>query len=152
MQEKISKIKNKSKEIIAYFGYDADPIVTQRDRVIMVNFRIDDPGHMIGKDGEVLDSLQHILRILLKDDLMEDSGLIVIDINGYRTKKTETLEKRARDIAHKVRVEQIEIELPPMNSFDRRIIHTIVTNIADVETESRGDRQDRRVVIKPKKK
>jgi len=150
MEEYIVKIKDESKRIIGILGFEVDPIVSQRDRAYVINIQVDDPSLLIGRGGEVLESLQHVLRLLLRD-VVEEGGLIVIDVNGYREKKSKMLEAKAKELAYSVRERGIEIELMPMNSFERKIIHTTVALISDVTSESRGDRSERRVVIKPKK-
>lgn len=152
MNEHVLKIKDISEGFVANLGFSGEAIITQRDNTYFVNFQIEEPMYLIGRFGDGLEALQHVLRLLISRELLPNSVLVVVDINGYRNRRSEVLEKHAREIAHKVRTEGIEIELDPMNSFERRIVHTLVGNIADVESESRGDRRDRRVVIKPKKK
>ncbi|OPZ22959.1 MAG: R3H domain protein [bacterium ADurb.BinA186] len=150
MQELTSKVKNKAKDLIALIGYEADPIVTFRDSVIFVNVEIDSPGLLIGKGGEGLDALQHILRTMLGREMAEERMALVIDISGYRDKKVESTKKFAREKALMVITTGIPEELPAMSSFERRAVHMVVANIADVETESIGEGRERRVVIKPK--
>lgn len=153
MDELITKIKEKSDGLVKSLGFIGEPIITKRDAVYFVNIITEDtPSFLIGRGGETLDALQHMLRMLLFSDGLPYEHTIVVDINGYRTKKTANLEKRAKELAHKVRFSGIEEILPPMNSFDRRAIHVAIQNIADVESESIGERRDRRVKIKPKKK
>jgi spoIIIJ-associated protein len=152
MEEITVKIKDKSKDLVELLGFAGEPIITKRDSVYFVNIITEDsPSFLIGRGGETLDALQHMLRILLFNDGLSYENMIVVDINGYRNKKTANIEKRVKEIAHKVRESGIEEILEPMNSFERRVIHMAITNIADVESESVGERHDRRVKIKPKK-
>lgn len=150
MEEYFIKIKDKAGEIIEVLGFSSEPIVTKRDNVFFVNFQIEEPMLLIGRNGEALDSLQHVLRLLLFSEL--EGQNLVVDINGYRARKTDMLEQRVKEVAEKVRASGIEEELLPMNSYERRVVHTVITDIPDVETESRGERESRRVIIKPKKK
>ncbi|MCL5410728.1 MAG: hypothetical protein M1324_02635 [Patescibacteria group bacterium] len=152
MHEHIEKIKKKSKEVVDLLGFSSDVIAVQRNNVLFLNFQIDDPAILIGRGGEGLESLQHIIRLLLGQIINETGNILIVDINGYRDKKNFSIEKMAKESALKVISEGIEIELPPMNAFERRIVHTLVSNMADVESGSTGDHRDRRVVIKPKKK
>jgi spoIIIJ-associated protein len=151
MEHLIAKTKDKAKSLITLIGYEADPIVTFKDNVIFVNIEIDSPALLIGKGGEGLDALQHILRTMLGRDMAEERKVIVIDISGYRDKKSEATERFAREKALTVLATGIPEELLPMSSYERRVVHMIVSSIADVETESVGEGKDRRVVIKPKK-
>jgi spoIIIJ-associated protein len=152
MDELVIKIKEKSDSLIESLGFSGEAIITRRDSVYFVNYIIEDsPAFLIGRGGDALDALQHIVRVLTRGDGLPYGYSLVVDINNYKTKKSGLLEKRAREIAHKVRESGREEELEPMNSYERRVIHTIITNIADVESGSIGEREDRRVVIKPKK-
>lgn len=152
MHEHIEKIKGKATEMTELLGFPAVVVVAQRENVISVNLQVEEPAVLIGRGGEGLDSLQHMLRLLLGGTMNEIGGILVVDINGYRDKKAASIEKMAREIAHRVRTSEVEEELSPMNSFERRLVHTLVSNIADVESGSVGDYQNRRVVIRPKKK
>jgi len=152
MEELILKIKNKSNDIVGLLGFDAEAIVSKRDNIFFVNFQLDDPVFLIGKGGITLDSLQHILRLVIKKELADAADCnIVVDINSYKNKKTSNLEKRVRDAAYKVRTTGIVYEFEPMSSYERRLVHTLVSNFADVESESVGEKHERKVHVKPKK-
>lgn len=120
--------------------------------MLLLNLQVDEPAVLIGRGGEGLESLQHVLRLLLGEAISEIGNILVVDINGYREKRISSIEKSARETAFKVISSQIEVELPPMNAFERRTVHTLISNMADVESESSGDYRNRRVVIRPKKK
>lgn len=151
MQDLIIKIKDKTKGVVELIGFDCDPIITNSDNVIFVNLNIESPALLIGKGGEGLDSLQHIVRSMLGREMSEHQKTIVVDIAGYRDKKIEGTKKHAREKAFTVLATGIAEELPPMSSFERREVHMVIANIADVESESVGIGRDRRIVIKPKK-
>lgn len=150
MEDNVLKIKEKCKEILSLMGYDDEPIIALRDGSYIVNCNIDEPELIIGRHGEVLDALQHLLRVMLKKiDLMDEYN-VVIDVNGYRARKNVMLEKRIRDIAFKVRSTGRSEELPPMNSYERKIVHSMITKIADLESVSIDTGINRRVVVKKK--
>lgn len=151
MDELIIKIKDRSDSLIDSLGFSGEAIVTKRESVYFVNYIIaDSPSFLIGRGGDALEALQHVVRILLRGDGLPFGYSLVVDINGYKNKKSDMLEKRAKEIAHRVRTSGVEEILEPMNSYERRVIHTIIGNIADVESGSVGEREDRRVMIKPK--
>lgn len=152
MHKHIEKVKEKSKEVVELLGFSADVVAVQRNNVLLLNLQVDEPAVLIGRGGEGLESLQHVLRLLLGEAISEIGNILVVDINGYREKRISSIEKSARETAFKVISSQIEVELPPMNAFERRTVHTLISNMADVESESAGDHKNRRVVIKPKKK
>lgn len=146
------KIKKHSKELLKKLGFDVEPIITQQEEIVFVNLQIDSPGLLIGRGGEGLDALQHILRLLISRDEEITYTSVVLDISGYRDKKIENVKKMARDKAYMVLSTGIEEILPEMSSYERRIVHMVVTNIADVETESVGEGRERRVKIKSAKR
>ncbi len=151
MQELIIKVKDVSNDLIGSLGFDVDSIVTHGDGVVMVNVQCDEPALLIGRGGEGIDAIQHILRSLLRRDLMEKRANVVLDIANYRDKRNDRVQRDAREKALQVLSTGIEEELSPMSSYERRLVHIIVRNMADVETESRGEGRERKVVIKPKR-
>ncbi len=151
MPEYISKVKKHSHDLLKKMGFQAEPIVVQKESVVFVNIEMESPGLLIGRGGEGLEALQHILRLLLTEEIMANNINIILDIAGYRSKKIENIKKIARDKAYLVLSTGIEEALLPMSSYERRTVHLICANIADVETESVGEGRERRVVIKPKK-
>ena len=151
METLVIKVKEVSGGLIGSLGFDVEPIVTHGDGVVMVNVQCDDPALLIGRGGEGIDALQHIMRSMLRADLMEKRANIVLDIANYRDKRNERVQQDARELALQVLSTGVEEVLPPMSSYERRLVHMIVKNMADVETESRGEGRERKIVIKPKK-
>lgn len=151
MNEHIKIVKKHSGELISRLGFEGEAIITEKDGLVYVNIQMDDPGLLIGKNGEGLDALEHILRLLVNAEIESDYRNIVLDIAGYRDKKVEYVKKMAHDKAYTVISTGVSETLPPMTSYERRVVHMVCTNMADVETESAGEGRERRVVIKPKK-
>ena len=151
METLVLKIKDVSSDLIGSLGFEVEPIVTHGDGVVMINVQCDDPALLIGRGGEGIDALQHILRAMLTHDLMEKRASVVLDIANYRDKKNERVQKNAREKALQVLSTGIEEVLPPMSSYERRLVHILIRNIADVETESKGEGRERKIVIRPKK-
>lgn len=113
-----------------------------------------DSSFMIGRDGETLRSLNHIVqKILEKDSFSKEGSLekgpnLFIDINGYQKKRFDNLKTIAHMMAERARYFKSNIEVDPMPSFERRIIHMFLENAKDIKTESEGYGPNRRVVIK----
>lgn len=74
---------------------------------------------------------------------------VVIDINNYRKKREDLILELARAAARKAVATKEEISLPPMNAFERRLIHTELSGRPDLKTESLGEGKERYVVVKP---
>jgi spoIIIJ-associated protein len=93
---------------------------------------------LIGKKGKNLDALQLLANIYAGRQDRDDMR-IILDSENYRIRREETLVRLAYTVADRVRENRGSILLEPMNPFDRRLIHTTLNDIADVETKSEGD-------------
>ena len=104
---------------------------------------------IIGKRGETLDALQYLLSLVINKNL--DSYVrVILDASNYRKKRKETLVRLAKRVADKVARTRRNLTLEPMNSYERRIIHSTLQNHNYVVTESIGEEPNRKVVIRYK--
>ncbi|MFA5986705.1 MAG: R3H domain-containing nucleic acid-binding protein [Parcubacteria group bacterium] len=107
-----------------------------------------DSRFLIGQHGSNLYALEHIIRsILNKDGFLERINL---DINGYKEDKDRMITHIAKDAADQAHREKKPIILRPMNAYERRIVHTTISGDMRVETESIGEKDDRKVIVKPR--
>lgn len=111
----------------------------------------DDMGTLIGRRGQTLASLQHILRLILAHRFKTRVPL-TIDVEGYKQRHYTALRRLALQSADKVKTSGQPVTLEPMPANERRIIHLTLANNPDVGTESIGDNEIRKVVIMPKKR
>jgi spoIIIJ-associated protein len=108
-----------------------------------------DSSFMIGRDGETLRSLNHIVQKIVEKHETEERGpSIFIDINGYQKKRFENLKNIAHMMAERAKYFKSNIEIDPMPAYERRIIHMFLEGIKEIKTESEGTGPNRRVVIK----
>jgi spoIIIJ-associated protein len=108
-----------------------------------------DSRFMIGRDGETLRSLNHIVRKMIEKKSGEDTAAaLFIDVNGYQKKRFDNLKTIAHMMAERARYFKSNIEIDPMPAYERRIIHMFLEKIPDIKTESEGSGSNRRVVIK----
>jgi len=105
---------------------------------------------LIGRDGKTLLALQYLLRNYLAT-FVQFHVVVSLDIANYHENHKRQLEILATKTAKEVAKTGIEVKLDPMNPYDRRIIHTKLTEWRDVETESEGEGENRALVIRPKK-
>lgn len=103
-------------------------------------------GALIGRRGEVLDSIQY-LASLAANRIYDGFYRITLDVEGYREKREETLRRLAQRHAEKVLKYKRSFALEPMNPYERRVIHTAVQDIPGVATYSIGQDAERRIVI-----
>jgi spoIIIJ-associated protein len=108
-----------------------------------------DSRFMIGRDGETLRSLNHLVRKMIEKNITEEEGNnIFIDVNGYQKKRFDSLKTVAHMMAERARYFKSNIEVDPMPAFERRIVHMFLEGAPDIKTESEGYGPNRRVVIK----
>lgn len=106
-----------------------------------------DARFLIGRNGQNLKALEHILRAMLVKENKE--GTIVLDINDYRKSRTDYLVDVAKQAVTRVRNSQKAEALFPMSAYERRIVHMELAAYPDIATESIGSEPQRRVIIKP---
>lgn len=117
-------------------------------KFIQVNLQAEDANLLIGERGANLAALQHLLKLLLKREF-EKTVPIILDIDGYRERRESYLMSLARRVARQAFDRNAEEVLEPMPNYERRVIHVALQESKLVRTESRGERDDRRVVIIP---
>jgi spoIIIJ-associated protein len=125
--------------IIKHMGYTGKVSVAFRENR-KVGFKIDsaDSSILIGKKGKNLDALQ-LLMNLYAGRLGHGEMRVVLDSENYRIRREEVLVRLAYTVVERVKETRTSILLEPMNPFDRRLIHTTISDIADVETKSEGE-------------
>ena len=103
-------------------------------------------GILIGKRGQTLDSLQYLISLYVNKK-SESYIRVKLDTENYRSRRKDTLENLAKNIAFKVKRTRRSFTLEPMNPYERRIIHSALQNDRYVATRSEGDEPYRKVVV-----
>jgi spoIIIJ-associated protein len=105
------------------------------DDGLLLDVKTEDPGRLIGRQGQTLSQLQYILNRLLYH---QDPSVpkVMIDVGGYREQARQALVQKAQEAAEKVRRWGDIVELEPMNAFERRIVHSALKDDPGVETHS----------------
>ena len=109
-----------------------------------------DMGVLIGKRGQTLDSLQYLTSIVVNKGQKEYIR-VKVDTENYRSRRKETLENLAKNLAYKAKRTKNPVSLEPMNPYERRIIHSALQNDKYVTTHSEGEDPFRKVIITPVK-
>ena len=121
--------------ILNTLGFAASVEEQMLDGDLTLDVKTEESGRLIGRQGQTLADLQYIVnRILFQQD--QRAPKVMLDVGGYRAQAREALVKRAKDAADKVRRWGDIVELEPMGSFDRRIVHHALRDDPDVETQS----------------
>jgi spoIIIJ-associated protein len=127
------------------------PLGGEGVQVIALNVKGDDLGILIGRRGQTLAALQHIVRLIVAHEAKARVP-IMIDVEGYKQRRYDALQALARRVADEVKSRGRPFALEPMPAYERRIIHLTLADSPDVTTESTGEGEVRKVVIVPKKK
>lgn len=147
------KIKNFIKEklvtILREMGYQAEVEIQVKQDVPTYRIYSNNDSLLIGKSGKNLEALQIVLRQIVNTE----TGInyrFFLDVSDYKEKNEHHLEALAKRLAREVATTKIEVKMDSMNSYERRIVHNVLTNNKKVYTESIGEEPNRCVVIKPR--
>jgi spoIIIJ-associated protein len=125
--------------LIEHMGYTGKvSILYREDRKLGLKIESEHSSILIGKKGKNLDALQLLANIYAGRQGREDVR-IILDSENYRLRREESLVRLAYTVADQVRENRGSMLLEPMNPFDRRLIHTTLNDISDVETKSEGE-------------
>ena len=127
-----------------------EKFINKGDGSVTFKLHGDDMGILIGKHGQTLDSLQYLTNLVANKNSVERIR-VIIDVEDYRERRIETLNRLAYRLADKVKRSGERVALEPMNPHERKIIHMALQNDRRVTTLSEGDEPHRHVVIELKK-
>lgn len=126
-------------QVIQKMGYEVKvEIMFREERKIGIKLQSESSSILIGRKGKNLDALQLLMNVYAGHLGREDIR-VILDTENYRIRREETLVRLAYTTADKVRSYRKSILLEPMNPFERRLIHTTLNDIPDIETKSEGD-------------
>ena len=137
-------------EIAGHLGIKATVEEYEGDEgEIILDIVGDDLGVLIGRHGRTLDALQ-VLVSAITNRKLEQRYPVVVDVSGYRHRRRVKLEEIARRAADRVARQHRSVQLRPMTSFERRVIHVALRDDRRVTTESEGEEPRRMVVVHPR--
>ncbi len=146
----MKKAKEVVKEFFSYIDEDIKiDFILKDESSFLVDVKMKEPKVLIGEKGQTLIEIERIVRILARKNL-DDNFFINLDINDYKKRKSDYLISIVKDVADEVAFSGEEKQFPPMNSFERRVIHSALRERGDVISESTGEKEERRVVVKKK--
>ena len=150
-EDVLEYIKELIKNITKYMGLTVNMEVKKRDDSVTISLYSDNNAILIGKDARTLNALTTIIKQAIFNQIGTYYNF-VLDVSEYKEKQQFFIERAAKKTAKEVARTKIEAKLEPMNSYERRIVHNILTNFKGVYTESEGVEPHRYVVIKPQLK
>ena len=146
------KVKDFLKDVLNAMSLQAEVEIKydEAEKKMDIEIKGDDMGVLIGKRGQTLDSLQYLTSIVVNKG-RKDYIRVKVDTENYRSRRRETLENLAKNLAYKAKRTKNPVSLEPMNPYERRIIHSALQNDKYVTTHSEGEDPYRKVIITPVK-
>jgi spoIIIJ-associated protein len=133
--------------VVGAMGLEAHVSARIEDETAYVDVAGDDLGVLIGRRGQTLDALQEVTRIAVQRRLRARVRLLV-DVEGYRARRKQSLAEYARAMAERAKSRGTEIELEPMNAYERKIVHDAVAEVDGASSFSEGDEPNRKVIVR----
>ena len=146
-RELLNDMKKYLQTLVEGLGLKLEMETRLQDDTFYINMYSDNNPILIGKNGQTLKALE----TLMKQKYLKDWNTffkISLDVEDYKTKRVEYLEKLAIRIAKEVRDTKIDVALDNMNSYERRIVHNKLTDFKGIKTTSEGEEPNRHIVIK----
>jgi len=135
--------------VTAALGVRARIDVHEEDEAVAARLSGDDLGLLIGRHGQTIDAIQYLANVIAWREQGDARKDVVVDAAGYRERRRETLETLAVRSAERAKTSGEPVELEPMSSIERRIVHLRLKDVAGVSTRSEGEEPYRYVVVEP---
>lgn len=143
------QVKNLTREFMEQMGENVSVEITEGGDFDEIDLSVSDAKMLIGEKGHNLDALECVIRVFLASKLKEPYRF-VLDVNSYRRQKSGAIKEIAQKAAKKAKLFQRAIVLNPMSASERRVVHMELSTDPDVLTESAGEGEQRKVVVKPR--
>ena len=135
-------------DIANFLGISLEVRISAANERMLFVLESDDEETLAGKEGEVLEALQHLVRLAIAKKFKENLKLL-LDINDFRERRRKEIIVMAKRLADKAKKSRKPIKTKPLNPYERRIIHTLFKSSRGISTSSEGDGHTKRVIISP---
>ena len=142
-------IKDTTEELLKLLGVEGSTEINFGDETVGIVLDTPDSGVVIGRHGDILESLQLVLSIVISKKLNEFLR-ISLEVGDYKKNREEWLRNTALDAKDKAIDQGREITLPELKAWERRIVHLALKDDKEVISESVGEGRDRVLIIRPK--
>ena len=146
-EEVASYLRDYLQKLTKNMGIDVSFETKIRGEQISIKMYSDNNSILIGKNGKTLSALQTILRQKVYNQI-EKYPYIILDVENYKEKQQQHLERLAKRLAKEVQKTKIDTTMENMNSYERRIVHNALANFKNISTVSEGEEPNRHVIIK----
>ncbi|MDQ3864728.1 MAG: protein jag [Actinomycetota bacterium] len=147
-EELLDEIRILVSSILEAMGFEASVEVYDAGEFIAADVAPDNTALFIGQKGETIDALQYLVNVAAFRE-RPFFKRVVLDAEGYRQRRVEAIQGMAHRTARRAVRERRSVEMPPMNSSERRVVHLFLSDNPRVTTESEGTGDNRRVKVFP---
>jgi spoIIIJ-associated protein len=147
-EELLDEIRTLVSSVLDAMGFEARVEVYDAGGFIAADVVPDNTALFIGQKGETIDALQYLVNVAVFRE-QPFFKRVVLDAEGYRQRRVEAIQGMAHRTARRAVRERRTVEMPPMNSSERRVVHLFLSDNPSVTTESEGTGDNRRVKVAP---
>ena len=147
-QDALEETEERATALLDAMGFEARVEVYDAGGFVAVDVFTEDTALFIGQKGETIDALQYLVNVAMYKE-RPFVKRVVLDAEGYRQRRVEALQGMAHRTARRAVREQRVVELPPMSSSERRVVHLFLQDNPRVTTQSEGNGDNRRVKVSP---
>lgn len=149
--EPAERVRAMVTRVVAAMDVEGTVEIDENDDEIRATVNGPDLGVLIGRHGSTIDALQDVVSRGAYPGPVQSRKRVVVDAAGYREKREATLRRQADRAVSDALDFGRPVELEPMSSHERKVVHNYLADRTDVETHSEGDEPDRRLVVSPVK-
>jgi predicted RNA-binding protein Jag len=142
------ELTNFVSELLAALGASFESVTVTLGHRTVVAVKTAESERLIGPHGEHLRALTLLARRIVEQKHGVEAASFLIDINGYQEAQLEGVRQQARMLAQRARLFKHEVEMPPMSSYERLVVHELFADDPEIKTESAGDGKFRHIVLK----
>ena len=144
-----AKVKERLIDVLAYFGGHPEISLNLDEAVLTVDVQTGNDDLFTRGTADPLLALQHLLRIIIRHDFPNEFVTISLNIGGFQQRQRARLAQIAKDAVNQALATKMAVYLPPMSSYERRLVHLALVSETGVVGDSEGEGEERRVVVKP---
>jgi spoIIIJ-associated protein len=148
LSERAAKAKAVATRIVAGMGLEVESRAAEDEHGITIRLRTGDDNLVIGKGGTVLDAVQFLVNKIV-NRFPEDRKFVVVDVNNYRKRKSDSLERFSDEMCKKAIKTARTIRLRDLNPRERRLVHMVVARYPELSSKSVWEGEERVLMIVP---
>ncbi len=143
-----SKLHAFISELLQKMGHEAESVSVSTGHRTLAAVTMGDPSPFLSAQGEALRALNTVAKRMVEKAYGEDAAAFLIDINGHHEAQMERVRGEARVLAQRARLFKHDVEMPPLSSYERLVVHEMFADDEDIKTESAGEGKFRHIVLK----